>query len=1276
MKKEPVYGNHIGIVVNQDDPEYRGRVQVYIPYLTNTLYSGWNETLTDKKFKNLGGDGDLTPDIVEKLKNVLPWAECAAPIFGGGTSATYNSATGRISTNPYKTVGNVQSGPAEPLANPSVEGLMKKAEDILDKDNRRFDFGNYKRDENGKTYFETLDGRITSGGRCATAVTCLVGAGQNIPGLGAKGIGPYGGAAAKDIASGRNTYFQQEAGYSNPEPVSSSYSPKLGEIMVMQGGSSGEGHILVCVKEEDGNGPAKMMSDYVSDDYQSYLPGGRNSAKYSGVSVLRPSEEGSKSWRTTMGFGSDKGLGVPISPNAATAAQVAATTVNPDNKATGGDSTVKDVSELSEGEKASPLQLSSKKTVDPQQLYNNLHDHLKTKLGNNPVPQDITRYGVEANLDGLTTLMMKVAYKESSFYTEAKYDYGKFGAYDAATRQKTIPGDSDGLYQMSPVDAATYKHLGFKGASNQEIAWYDEKQNKFYNTGANAFTVEQLRDPNFNIDLATSIWADSILDSGKVGNNTLKTYGWLSDSEVNAGKLNKYDNAGYANLKYTGPGGTLPTVSSSDSLTSPYPNFNAGNVAAHYSGPQASGMISIPKPGAKVFVFFLAGDIQKPVYFANALEPDTIRKSLQGAPYSKEYDDQNGKIHTDSFGNGPAKIALVNDQGILNGIPVDNSNISVGANGSQLKLAAGATNLNSGGDHTVTALGGSYENVNGPKTSHTGPNYAKTDGDRTIQVGSFDKQQIEAAEKLHKLVKEIQVEKVENIEAKASKGEKVPCPICSVSYPVDKSSALAKRAFNFLRKLGTVPWFTYSIDLLEFIASLVMIPFFTIMQAFKINGGSCGNPDCKNGQVPSPQKPIEEANKIAAEKIKSKQKEISNLEQQLGNGGTCSVVASKDIIISAGLILDDQPVYSKIGHMSHGCKVEPAKNAPGTIIKSSTGVPQVMYTEATQIPGGNIMLRGGNKIQLIGGAPGIEITTKGKVTIGAGSVEIISAESDLMLTSPTHTILKGNGVTIDADDKSGKGGGVVINANHTSVKGLGVTGNAQIAGGMNVKGELSCTYTNTVGERVQSGSGSSPDQKGDYANWACGTLQTNDILNTTRTALTHFAMPGALLNITNIVKLMQQLYNTLFTSTVVEPLPTGFAIGFIYSEVFNWHHNHQNEPEDHHHDYTRPRGTYYDSEAGVHQSACKADHIPTKARKKGTGPDGGPKTLAGCGGFGFGGGNQSSKRRKFKLNSFGIADQTKGFTGTRLSDNNVKFAYNKDGTIKVILPNTTGNKDC
>jgi hypothetical protein len=94
---EPVFGNHLGMVISNNDPEGRKRVQVFIPYLTNTLFADWNNKLKDVTFRTTV---DLQQyGVLDRLKQTLPWAEYAAPMFGGATSVTSNSSTGKVQVN-------------------------------------------------------------------------------------------------------------------------------------------------------------------------------------------------------------------------------------------------------------------------------------------------------------------------------------------------------------------------------------------------------------------------------------------------------------------------------------------------------------------------------------------------------------------------------------------------------------------------------------------------------------------------------------------------------------------------------------------------------------------------------------------------------------------------------------------------------------------------------------------------------------------------------------------------------------------------------------------------------------------------------------------------------------------------------------------------------------------------------------------------------------------------------------------------------------------------
>lgn len=74
---------YAGIVIQNDDPRKAGRVKVFIPGITNTVYDGWNSDSTDKEFSFI--DGSIIP-IMDQLQQDLPWADCGTGLFGGDSS--------------------------------------------------------------------------------------------------------------------------------------------------------------------------------------------------------------------------------------------------------------------------------------------------------------------------------------------------------------------------------------------------------------------------------------------------------------------------------------------------------------------------------------------------------------------------------------------------------------------------------------------------------------------------------------------------------------------------------------------------------------------------------------------------------------------------------------------------------------------------------------------------------------------------------------------------------------------------------------------------------------------------------------------------------------------------------------------------------------------------------------------------------------------------------------------------------------------------------------
>lgn len=119
------YGNYLGICINNQDPEFRGRVQIFIPHIMPALYEGWNQEGQDITIECVGNNlpNGLSSAIIEKLKLILPWAEGAMPIVGTSVGGQYNPATGNFNQTAIP-----EGGFAARQINPDVFGGSFSAE--------------------------------------------------------------------------------------------------------------------------------------------------------------------------------------------------------------------------------------------------------------------------------------------------------------------------------------------------------------------------------------------------------------------------------------------------------------------------------------------------------------------------------------------------------------------------------------------------------------------------------------------------------------------------------------------------------------------------------------------------------------------------------------------------------------------------------------------------------------------------------------------------------------------------------------------------------------------------------------------------------------------------------------------------------------------------------------------------------------------------------------------------------------------------------------------
>jgi hypothetical protein len=145
MNYPKYYGNYLGIVVQNNDPQKRGRVKVFVPHVSPTVYKKWNEVSKDKKFRFLGANvcSDLT-EILEDLKKILPWAELATPLVGESASGRYNAHLNAATISDSNDVSTAFSSITSYEPSTDTDQYNQNQDNIGEKPGNIFDISYYK----------------------------------------------------------------------------------------------------------------------------------------------------------------------------------------------------------------------------------------------------------------------------------------------------------------------------------------------------------------------------------------------------------------------------------------------------------------------------------------------------------------------------------------------------------------------------------------------------------------------------------------------------------------------------------------------------------------------------------------------------------------------------------------------------------------------------------------------------------------------------------------------------------------------------------------------------------------------------------------------------------------------------------------------------------------------------------------------------------------------------------------------------------------------------
>lgn len=699
-------GNYLGLVVGDQDPDQRGRVQVFIPHIMAALYEGWNQDGRDISF-NVTGDNiptGLTKPIIDKLQKILPWAECAAPIFGAGPAGKYDPNTGNLRSDWH----NVGSGSKDGLipnnlgsiltVDPTVGYLDQNTLNFLDQKSAEISgFSNAQPRCLHYTYNILLNQLGQRSGDTASGVENAKDAG---PLLRSKGLIPYPINDPKEAPPGSYIIGQDtnDPGYAGHI----AYKNTNGQY------NYGAGFKDTYGSSRSGSPSMKYVA-YVFDE---------NTAKAINPNVAYNVNNGLKVYPST---------GNSTNPSADKPLRADINTKTDPSQETGQvqDSGLTVTQQVNTGANVSPGNLSapipdSNGYVDRAKLQAYIQQQVANSPLNGYKPKDGSYYGVDGTPSSWANYLTELSIRETNN-----------GGQNPNVFTTGDNGTSKGLFQLSNSNGTSYPQI----AGNRQ--WTDDQ---IYNVA-------------FNVNAAIGIQTQLIQRDGQIGPLRDENGNIISGRNLGASK-------------YWGPiqrGWSPSQNSNTESAAVPqriiqHPrqdftsNYNTNNIP--------TGMFGSARIGQMVWVFFQEGNPLFPVYFAASYgQSEWANAHQHGSPDPVT---AHSALHLDG--------GFLRSQQVIagqNGFTDDEFSFEVGGkDGSSLNFSSGTTQLFSKYHFSQHTQGNHNQIIGANSEQRVGGDFnCVVDQDYIITIGNWEQDAIDAATAIQKTIDEAMKAAKDSIES-------------------------------------------------------------------------------------------------------------------------------------------------------------------------------------------------------------------------------------------------------------------------------------------------------------------------------------------------------------------------------------------------------------------------------------------------------------------------------------------------------------------------------